>query len=100
MDRTDSPEEFSASAASRMEFLFLIGALLTGVAIQFLPKIKESGEVDKDVVVRIMRSSIRSNVKDNFLAGSLINWHSRIRNLVSRQRRFRRLKSRLNRHSG
>jgi MFS family permease len=81
-------------------FLFLIGALLTVVAIQFLPKIKESGEVDKDVVVRIMRSSIRSNVKDNFLAGSLINWHSRIRNLVSRQRRFRRLKSRLNRHSG
>lgn len=59
-------------------FLFGIGALLAFVAVQFLYRTREVGEVEKDVVVRIMRSNIKSNLKEAFLIGQLINWHDQL----------------------
>lgn len=37
-------------------FLFLTSALLTLIAIQLLSRVKEAGEAQKDIVVRIMRT--------------------------------------------
>lgn len=64
-------------------FLFLIGAVFALLAIQLLPRIKEAGEVDRDIVVRVMRSSVKNNLKDHFLVGSLFTWHSRIASFVN-----------------
>lgn len=68
-------------------FLFLFGALLGFIALNQLYRVKETGEVEKDVVVRIMRSTLRSNLKDNFLTGTLMNGYSQIRS-VFRKRFF------------
>jgi MFS family permease len=59
-------------------FLFAIGAVLAFIAIELLFRVKEVGEVEKDVVVRVMRSNIKSNLKDAFLIGHLINWQGQI----------------------
>lgn len=59
-------------------FLFLIGALLALMSLELLAPVKETGEVEKDVVVRIMRSTIRSNLKDFFLIGNLISLHEQL----------------------
>jgi MFS family permease len=64
-------------------FLFLIGAVLALLAIQLLPRINEAGEVDRGIVVRVMRSSLRNNLKDHFLVGSLFTWQSRIASLLT-----------------
>lgn len=66
-------------------FLFLFGALLALIAVNRLGRVKETGEVEKDVVVRIMRSTLRSNLKENFLTGSLMNGYSTIRNVFRRK---------------
>ncbi|MGE7776305.1 MFS transporter [Chitinophaga sp. NPDC101104] len=66
-------------------FLFLFGALLGLIAVNLLAKVKEKGEVEKDVVVRIMRSTVRNNLKENFVVGSLMNGYSQIRNVFRRK---------------
>lgn len=66
-------------------FLFLIGALLALVAVNLLGKVKEKGEVEKDVVVRIMRSTVRNNLKELFVIGSLMNGYSHIRDVFRRR---------------
>jgi MFS family permease len=63
-------------------FLFLIGAVFTLVAIQLLPRVKESGEVSKKIVTKIMRKSIRSNLRDYFVIDIVLNWHSALTNLL------------------
>jgi MFS family permease len=68
-------------------FLFLFGALLALVALNRLHRVKETGEVEKDVVVRIMRSTLRNNLKEHFLTGTLINGYSTIKS-VFRKRFF------------
>lgn len=66
-------------------FLFLIGAVLALIALKFLFAVKETGEVEKDQVVRIMRSSIRNNLKDYFLIGNLITWQEQLWHLFRRK---------------
>lgn len=66
-------------------FLFAIGAILALIAVNRLAKVKETGEVEKDAVVRIMRSTIRSNLKENFLIGNLMNGYSQIRSVFRRK---------------
>jgi MFS family permease len=61
-----------------LNFLFLIGALLALLSLELLVHVNEVGEVEKDIVKRIMRKSIKSNLKDYFLIGSLINWHEQL----------------------
>ena len=50
-------------------FLFLIAALLAFAALQLLMQVKESGEVEKEEVHRIMRTSIRNSLKEYSLIG-------------------------------
>jgi MFS family permease len=66
---------FHLVALHQWNFLFIIGALLALFSLELLGRVKESGEVEKDIVVRIMRSSIRSNLKEHFLIGNLITFH-------------------------
>ncbi|MET0466013.1 MAG: MFS transporter [Chitinophagaceae bacterium] len=61
-----------------MNFLFLIGAALAFISLELLVRVKEVGEVEKNTVVRIMRSSIKNNLKDYFLIGNLITWHEHL----------------------
>ena len=55
-------------------FLFLIGALLATFAIRLLKRVRETGEVEKDLVVKLLRSDIRNSIKDNFIISYLIQW--------------------------
>jgi MFS family permease len=66
-------------------FLFLIGALLALVALQLLIAVQEKGEVDKEKVVRLVRHSIRSNLKETFLIGNVIQWHEQLRAMVRKR---------------
>lgn len=66
-------------------FLFLIGALLALFSLQLLSRVKETGEVEKDKVIRIMRFSIKKNLKDYFLIGDIIQWNEQLRAMVRRR---------------
>lgn len=66
-------------------FLFLLGAILAIMALDLLGWVRETGEVKKDVVVRIMRSTIKSNLKDSFVIGNLLNWHSQLRSIIRKK---------------
>ena len=59
-------------------FLFLIGALVAFIAVEFLFQVKEKGEVEKDEVKRIMRTSFRNSLRDYFLIGHLVLWHEHL----------------------
>lgn len=63
-------------------FLFLIGAFLALCALELLNRVKETGEVEKDVVRRIMRTRIKSNMKDAIIIGSLITWNNQLRTIL------------------
>ncbi|QEH42081.1 MFS transporter [Chitinophaga sp. XS-30] len=60
-------------------FLFAFGAIIALVAVNRLARVKETGEVEKDTVVRIMRSTLRNNLKENFIVGNLMNGYSHLR---------------------
>lgn len=66
-------------------FLFLIGAALAFIALEFLFAVKETGEVEKDEVVRLMRSNIKNNLKEYFLIGQLVTWHDQFWGLFRRK---------------
>lgn len=66
-------------------FLFLIAAIIAFIAIELLTTVNESGEREKDIVVRIMRSTLKNNMREYFLIGNLISWHDHIRNLIRRK---------------
>jgi MFS family permease len=53
-------------------FLFMIGAIIALLALELLMRVQEKGEVEKDIVVRMMRSSIKNTVKDYFIIGTLL----------------------------
>lgn len=67
-------------------FLFLIGAFLALLSLQLLSQVREVGEVDKDVVKRIMRTRFKSNIKDTFFIGNIINWHSQLKAILKWKR--------------
>lgn len=66
-------------------FLFLIGAALALISLQFLVAVQERGEVEKEKVRRLVRHSIRTNLKETFLIGDVIQWHEQLRTLVRRR---------------
>ncbi len=66
-------------------FLFLIGAALGLLALELLVHVNEVGEVDKELVKRIMKKSIRGSMKDYFVIGTLIGWHGQLWELVRRK---------------
>lgn len=63
-------------------FLFLIGAFLAFCALELLGRVKETGEVEKGVVKRIMRTRLRSNMKDAIIIGNLITWNNQLRAIL------------------
>lgn len=67
-------------------FLFLIAAVIAIISLEMLMVVNETGEVEKNVVVRIMRSSIKSNLKDYYLLGNLITWHDRFWGYILRRK--------------
>ena len=77
-------KHFHLLSLHQWNFLFVIGAFLAFIAIQFLGKVKEEGEVEKDVVVRILRSSIKNSMKDYFILGTLIEWKDQVSTRISR----------------
>ena len=66
-------------------FLFLIGAFLAFIALQLLLRVKELGEVEKDVVVRILRSNIKNRLKESFVIGNLINLGEQVLSIIKRE---------------
>jgi MFS family permease len=66
-------------------FLFLIGAAMALLSLQWLAGVKETGEVEKDKVVRIMRTSIKSNLKEYFLIGDIIHWNEQLRAMLRKK---------------
>jgi MFS family permease len=66
-------------------FLFLIGALIALISIELLVHVKEVGEVEKELVVRIMRHSLKTSLKDFFVIGTLISWHGQLWEIIKRR---------------
>lgn len=66
-------------------FLFLIGAGVAFIAVELLSSVKEVGEVEKDVVVKILRSNIMSNLKEAFIIGRLIDWHGQLWRVIKKK---------------
>lgn len=66
-------------------FLFLIGAFLALIAIQLLFAVKETGEVERTVVMRTMRSSIKNSLKDYFIIGQMISLRDQLRKRISKK---------------
>jgi len=76
---------FKLVSLHEWNFLFLIGAFLALLSLEFLGRIKEVGEVEKDVVKRIMRTSIKSNLREYFLIGNIITWHEQLIAILKRK---------------
>jgi MFS family permease len=68
-----------------LNFLFLIAAVLSLIAIELLVQVKETGEVEKDVVKKMIRSNIKSNLREYFLIGQLIDLHDAFRNIIRKR---------------
>lgn len=66
-------------------FLFLIAAALAFIAVELLVNVKETGEVAKNVVRRMIRSNIKSNLREYFLIGQIIDLHDAFRQLILRR---------------
>jgi hypothetical protein len=75
-------KDFHLLSLHQWNFLFIIGALFALIALQLLVRVKEKGEVEKDVVVRILRSTIKNNVKDNFIIGRLLDAHEHVKSRI------------------
>jgi len=69
-------------------FLFLIGALLAIFALNLLNRVKEVGEVHKNVVKRIMRTRIKSNLKEYFIIGDIININNQLKAIVKGKKKI------------
>ncbi len=69
---------FQLLALHEWNFLFAISALLALISLEFLIHINETGEVDKELVKRIMRTTVRMNLKEYFLIGDIITWHDQL----------------------
>jgi MFS family permease len=66
-------------------FLFLIAAGLAFIAVELLLTVKETGEVEKDVVVRMIRTNIKSNLREYFIIGQMIDLHDSFRDLIRKR---------------
>jgi MFS family permease len=69
---------FQLLALHEWNFLFAISAVLAVISLEFLLHIREEGEVDKEKVKRIVKTSVKMNLKEYFLIGDLIAWHDQL----------------------
>lgn len=77
---------FRLLSLNQWNFLFIIGAVLALISLEFLVRVKEVGEVEKNLVVKIMRSSIRNNMKDYFVLGNMLHWHNHLMALIRKKK--------------
>ncbi len=77
---------FRLLSLNQWNFLFIIGAVLALISLEFLVRVKEVGEVEKNLVVKIMRSSIRNNMKDYFVLGNMLNWHNHLMAIIRKKK--------------
>ena len=66
-------------------FLFLLAALVAFLSLRLLARVKENGEVGHMLVRRIMKTRFRTGMKEAFIIGNLMNWHSQIRAIIKRK---------------
>ncbi|MBK1441586.1 MFS transporter [Parapedobacter sp. ISTM3] len=78
----DFDKTFKLVSLHQWNFLFLIGAFLALCALELLGRVKETGEVGKDIVKRIMRKRLKSNMKDAIIIGNLITWNNQLRAIL------------------
>lgn len=67
-------KEIHLLALHQWNFLFLIGATLAMLSVRLLNRVQETGEVEKDFVVKLLRSDIKNSIKENFIISYLIQW--------------------------
>lgn len=77
---------FRLLSLNQWNFLFIIGAILALISLEFLVRVKEVGEVEKNLVVKIMRSSIKNNMKDYFVLGNMLNWHNHLLAVIRKKK--------------
>lgn len=82
----DMDKVFRLLSLNQWNFLFIIGAILALISLEFLVRVKEVGEIEKNLVVKIMRSSIRNNLKDYFVLGNMLNWHNHLMAIIRRKK--------------
>lgn len=70
-------------------FLFLIAALLSLIALELLIQVKETGEVDKDQVRRILRKSMRGSLKEYFFLDYLKGRQQQLWTIIKRNLLYR-----------
>lgn len=67
-------------------FLFLIGAFLALLSLRLLAKVQEQGEVGHSVVKRIMKTRFKSDLKESFIIGNIVVWHSMLKAILKRKK--------------
>ncbi|MCJ0743409.1 MFS transporter [Pedobacter montanisoli] len=67
-------------------FLFLIGALLALLSLRLLGKVQEQGEVGHSIVKRIMKTRFKSDLKESFIIGNIVTWHSMLKAIIKRKK--------------
>ncbi|WP_410221493.1 MFS transporter [Pedobacter sp.] len=67
-------------------FLFLIGALLALLSLRLLAKVQEQGEVGHSIVKRIMKTRFKSDLKESFIIGNIVTWHSMLKAILKRKK--------------
>lgn len=67
-------------------FLFLIGALMALISLRLLGQVQEQGEVGHSVVKRIMKTRFKSDLKESFIIGNIVVWHSMLKAILRRKR--------------
>jgi len=66
-------KEIHLLALHQWNFLFLIGAILAMLAVKLLSRIQETGEVEKDFVVKLLRSNIKNSITENFIISYMMH---------------------------
>lgn len=76
---------FHVVALNEWNFLFLISAVLLFIAVELLVQVKETGEMEKEKVRKIMRKSIKRDLKEYFIIGNIIDLHEYMRDIIRRK---------------
>jgi MFS family permease len=73
---------FKILSLHEWNFLFLISAALAIISMEFLIHINEVGEMDKFIVRRIMRTTVRKSLREYFLIGNIISIHDEVKAML------------------
>jgi MFS family permease len=60
----EGSRDFSFVEIRHYRFLFIIGAALALISLQWLRQVKESGEVNRDIVINELKTNFKTNILD------------------------------------